>query len=154
MKVDGIERYRRMQEKFNLPRLNELKQAFKFDVENLENIDQIRTEISDQLFTFTERVIEHLIVGNDSFCCLFEQDMIQSDERKKLFELYKKIQVLKWENNLLMIKPNERKTGEWIRKTWEFWNTELEAESTKICRKMSVGWSDLRFKSEKIQYMG
>lgn len=154
MKVNGIERYRRMQEKFNLPRLNELKQAFKFDVENLENIDQIRTEISDQLFTFTERVIEHLIVGNESFCCLFEQNMLEPDERKKLFEMYKKIQVLKWENNLLMIRPNDKKTGEWIRKTWELWSNELEAESTKICKKLSTGWSDLKFKSEKVQYTG
>ena len=154
MKNDAAERYRKMQEKFNLPRLNELKQTFKFDLENLENIDQIRVEISDQLFAFSEKVIEHLIAGNESFCCIFEQDMIAPDERKDLFELYKKIQVLKWENNLLMMKPNERKTGEWIRKTWDLWNNELEGEVTKICRKLSLGWSDLRFKSEKVNYTG
>jgi hypothetical protein len=154
MKADGLERYRKMQEKFNLPHLSELRQAFKFDVENLENIDQIRSEISDQLFAFSERVVEHLIVGNESFCCLFEQNMIDGGERKKLFDLYKKIQVLKWENNLLAMKPNEKKTGEWIRKTWDLWNNELEAEVTKICKKMSLGWSDLKFKTEKAEYYG
>jgi hypothetical protein len=154
MKNDVLERYRKMQEKFNLPQLNELKATFKFDLENFENIDQIRAEMSDQLFTFTEKVIEHIIVGNESFCCLFEQDMITPDERKTLFDLYKKVQVLKWENNLLTIKPNEKKTVEWIRKTWDLWNTGLEDELIKICKKMSENWSDLHFTTEKSQYHG
>jgi hypothetical protein len=111
-------------------------------------------EISDQLFAFTEKVIEHVIAGNESFCCLFEQDMITPEERNKLFEIYKKIQTLKWENNLLMIKPNEKRTVEWIRRTWNLWNNEMEDEMTKICRKLSSGWSDLRFKTEKTQYHG
>ena len=154
MKTDAVERYRKIQEKFNLPHLHELKQTFKFDVENFETIDQLRVEISDQLFAFSEKVIEHLVAGNESFCCLFEQNMIDAGERKRLFELYKKLQVLKWKNNLLMIKPNEKKTGEWIRKTWDLWNNELEGEVTKICKKLSVGWSDLRFKTEKMPYTG
>ena len=154
MKNNAIEKYRRMQEKFNLPQLSKLKETFKFDTENFENIDQIRVEMSDQLFTFTEKVIEHIIVGNDSFCCLFEQDMITKDERQKLFDLYKKVQVLKWENNLITIKPNEKKTGEWIRKTWDLWNSDLESELTKICKKMSENWSDLHFKTEKTHYHG
>ncbi len=149
-----LEKYRKMQEKFNLPKFNELKATFKFDSEDFENIDQLRMEISDQLFAFSEKVIEHIIAGNESFCCLFEQEMITSEERKTLFELYKKVQTLKWENNLLMVKPNEKQTVEWIRKTWDLWNNELEAEMTKICKKLSGGWSDLPFKSEKTQYHG
>ncbi len=152
MKNDAFEKYRKMQEKFNLPHLNDLKATFKFDLENFENIDQIRAEISDQLFAFTEKVIEHIIVGNDSFCCMFEQDMVTQEEREKLFDLYKKVQVLKWENNLLTIKPNEKKTVEWIRKTWDIWNSELEGELMKICKKMSENWHDLHFKAEKTQY--
>ena len=154
MKNDVLERYRKMQEKFNLPHLNDLKATFKFDLENFENIDQIRAEISDQLFAFTEKVIEHIIVGNESFCCLFEQDMVTEDERKRLFDLYKKVQVLKWENNLLTVKPSEKKTVEWIRKTWDLWNTDLESELTIICKKMSESWGDLHFKTEKTDYHG
>lgn len=154
MKTDVLERYRKMQEKFNLPQINDLKQTFKFDVENFDNIDQIRAEMSDQLFAFTDKVIEHIIVGGESFCCLFEQDMINQDERNRLFELYKKVQVLKWENHLLTIKPNEKRTIEWIRKTWGLWNNELEHELTGLCKKMSQNWGDLHFKKEKTQYHG
>jgi hypothetical protein len=154
MKTDVVERYQKMQGKFNLPHINDLKETFKFNIEDLENIDQMRVEISDQLFSMTEKVIEHVIAGNDSFCCLFEQDMVNSGEKKKMFDLYKKIQVLKWENNLLMIKPDEKRTAEWIRNTWNLWNNELEEEVTKICKKLSDSWSDLRFKDEKTNYMG
>jgi len=154
MKDDVLQRYKKIQTKFNLPQINELKETFKCDSENVENIDQLRMEISDQLFAFTEKVIEHIIVGNDSFCCLFEQDMLDQTEREKLFSLYKKIQVLKWENNLLMLKPNDKKTGEWISSVWSLWNNELEQEVTKICKKLSSSWSDLRFKEDKIRYMG
>ena len=154
MKTGVPEKYRKMQEKFNLPHFSELHQTFKFDMENIENVDQIRTEMSDQLFSFTDKVIEHIIVGGESFCCLFEQDMITEVERQKLFDLYKKVQVLKWENNLLNIKPNEKKSVEWIRKTWDLWNSELENELTGLCKKMSANWGDLHFKSEKTMYHG
>jgi len=154
MNSDSMKKYRKIQEKFNLPHFNDLKATFKFDAERFENVDQIRMEISDQLFSFTEKVIEHIIAGNESFCCLFEQNMITSEERGKLFDIYKKLQVLKWENNLLMIKPNEKRTVEWIRNTWDLWNNDLEIEMTKICKKLSMGWSDLKFKAEKTQYTG
>jgi len=154
MKTDVLQQYKKIQIKFNLPHINELKQTFKCDSETYENIDQLRVGISDQLFAFTERVIEHVIVGGDSFCCLFEQDMLTDEERKKLFELYKKIQVLKWENNMLMVKPSDKKTGEWLSKAWSLWNNEVEAETTKICKKLSASWSDLTFKEDKVRYMG
>lgn len=152
--ADILEKYKKMQEKYELPHFKQLKQAFKFEIEDLDSVDQLRMEISDQLFSFTERVIEHIMTGGDSFCCMFEQDMVTEQERTAMFELYKKIQVLKWENNLLMIKPNEKQTVEWIRKTWDLWNNELEAEMSKVCKKLSLAWSDLRFKTEKTQYHG
>jgi hypothetical protein len=149
-----LDKYRKIQEKYELPHFQELKDAFRFDSENFENIDKLRVEISDQLFSFSERVIEHVLTGNEAFCCLFEQDMVTDEERQRIFDLYKKIQVLKWENNLLLIKPNERRTIDWIQKTWSLWNNDLEGEMTKICKKMSENWSDLRFKNEKTTYHG
>jgi hypothetical protein len=154
MKTDAEEKYRRMQEKFDLPHISDLKNKFKLNIDEVENIDQLRTEISDQLFSMTEKVIEHVMACNESYCCLFEQDMVTSDERTKLFELYKKIQVLKWENNLLIMKHDDKKTVEWIKKTWDLWNNEIEDEVTKICKKLSTSWSDLHFKTEKTQYHG
>jgi hypothetical protein len=154
MKSDVLEKYRKIQEKYELPQFNELTAAFKVDSENFEDIDTLRVEISDQLFSFSERVIEHIMTGDQAFCCMFEQDMVTTEERKNMFELYKKIQVLKWENNLLMIKPDEKKTSEWIRKTWNLWHNDLEKEMLKMCTKLSACWSDLKFKSDKITYMG
>ena len=142
-----------MQDRFDLPQLNELKERFKFDLEENEKIfDQIRNEISERLFTFTEKIIEPVIAGSDSYSCIFEQEMLTEKDRQKLFDIYKKIQVLKWENNLLMLQPDEKKAAVWVKKTWELWNSEIEEELSKTCRKLSNSWKDLRFKTEHSTY--
>ncbi len=153
--MDSFTRYKKLQEKFGLPKLNDLKHTFKIELNNeTEIFDQIRSEISDRLFTFSDRIIEPIIAGSESFCCLFEQNMITDEERKNIFEIYKKIQELKWQNNLLMIKPEEKETADWIRKTWTLWNSEMNDELSKLCRKLSIGWRDMRFKDEVVHYQG
>lgn len=150
-----LERYRRVQEKFGLPHLNELKETFKFDIDNDQEIfDQIRHEMSERLFSFTERIIEPIIAGSESICCLFEQNMVSNREKELLFELYKKMQVLKWENNLLILKPDEKQTLEWIRKSWDFWNNDLGEELSKMCKKLSESWKELEFREARTNYHG
>ncbi len=144
-----------MQDKFDLPHLNELKETFKFDIEENERLfDQIRTGVSDRLFAFTERIIEPVIAGSESYSCIFEQEMLSDQERQRLFDIYKKIQVLKWENNLLMLQQNDQKTAAWVKKTWELWSEELEKELSDVCRKLSDSWSDLKLKTESQSYQG
>ena len=153
MKADKFLNYKKMQTKFNLPQLNELKETFKFDLEeNGKIFDQIRSEVSERLFTFTEKIIEPVIAGSESYSCIFEQEMLSDEERQRLFDLYKKIQALKWENNLVMLQPDEKKAAEWVKKTWEFWNNELEAELSSLCKKMSNNCDTLTFKSDKPTY--
>lgn len=149
----NFQQYRKMQDKFDLPQLNELKEAFKFDLEDSVKIfDQIRNGISERIFTFTEKIIEPVIAGSESYSCIFEQEMLTDMERQKLFEIYKKIQVLKWENNLLMLHPDEKRAAAWIKKTWDMWNSEIEGELSKVCRKLSSSWHDLKFKTEQQDY--
>lgn len=155
MNSEIFEKYKKVQEKFSLPQFTELRNAFKFDIDNEEEMfEQIRMEVSEKLFMLSERIVEHTITGSDSLCCLFEQNMISKKEREELFEIYKKMQVLKWENNLLLIHPNERETIKWIKKTWELWNNDLERVMTRLCKKLSNGWEDLRFEPEKTLYHG
>lgn len=155
MPSEKILQYKKLQTKFNLPQLNELKETFKFDLEENEKIfDQIRNEISERLFNFTEKIIEPIIAGSDSYSCLFEQEMLSDKERQRLFNLYKKIQVLKWENNLLMVQPDEQRAAEWVKKTWELWNKELEAELSTVCRKLSDSWDNIKFENPNQSYHG
>lgn len=155
MNPEIMEKYKRMQDIFNLPHLNVLKNTFKIEIEEDEKLfEQIRLEVSDRLFAFTEKIIEPIIGGTDTFSGIFEQNMLTEKERETLFRLYKKIQVLKWENNLLVMKPDERQTAKWIKKTWDFWNNDLEGELRAICKKLSISWKVLKFKDEKTSYLG
>lgn len=150
-----FEKYKELQVRFGLPQLNELKETFNFDIEKEEDLfDQIRTEISEKIFDFTEKLIEPVIGGSDSFCCLFEQDMVTEKDRNELFMLYKKIQVLKWENNMLAMKPNEKLTARWIQKAWDLWNSELEDNLTMLCKKLSNCWGNLTVENQKTYYHG
>jgi hypothetical protein len=153
MKNDNLEKYRRAQEKFGLPDIQILKEKFNIEIKSDEKFfDQIRNEVSESVFNISERILEPLVGQPESFCCLFEQDMVTDEERMKLFELYRKIQVLKWENNTLMLHPDEKKIIEWIAKMWDFWNNELEGDITNVCKKLSVGWQNLSFSKEKTYY--
>ncbi len=152
---DSLERYRKMQDKFKLPQLQELKDTFKFEVDNSGKvIDQVRAEMSERLFSFTEKIIEPIIGGAETFSCLFEQDMVTERERESLFELYKRVQVLKWENNMLSVRPDEKRAAEWIKKTWDLWNNDLGEKLAVLCKKMSDNWSGMKFKNEKTTYHG
>lgn len=155
MNPEIVERYKKVQEKFNLPHLTQLRDTFKFDIEEEnEMFDRIRVEISERLFSFTERILEPIVAGSDCFASMVEQNMVTKEEREKLFTIYKKMQVLKWENNLLIVRPNEKQTLDWIKKTWNFWNSELGLELGKICKKLSVSWDTLEFKTKKAYYQG
>ena len=152
--MDSLNRYKKLQERFGLPKLHELKNTFKFEVNGENEIfDQIRMEISDRLFSFSDRIIEPIIAGAESFCCLYEQNMVTDKEREDLFGIYRKIQELKWENNLLMIKPDEKATAEWIRKTWALWNNEMNTLS-KLCKKLSISWREMTIENKKTFYQG
>lgn len=148
-----LEKYKKAQEKFNLPHINELKETFKFELDENERIfDQIRIEMSDRLFVFTEKIIEPMISEADSLATFFEQNMISEKERSKFFDLYAKIQMLKWENNLLSIDASEKDVAEWIKKTWNFWNDEMKKELISICKKLSVSWKEIKNEKEKTDY--
>jgi len=155
MSPEFSEEYRKLQEKFNLPQFYELEKAFKIEIHDEKKvIESIRIEISDKIFNFSERILEPLFNDPEALCCFFEQDMITNDDRNRLFELYKKIQALKWENNYLMIYPNDKRTADWIRKAWDLWNEQLHSELANICRKFSYGWTSLSFSEERTHYHG
>jgi hypothetical protein len=153
--MSTLDKYKKLQVRFNLPQLSELKSTFKFDLDSEEEIfDQIRIEMSERLFTFTERILEPIVSGAESYSSLLEQDMMTREERMEIFQMYKKVQALKWENNLLMITPNEKETAKWIKKVWNFWNEELGEMLTNICKKMSDGWKQMSIKEERTVYHG
>jgi hypothetical protein len=158
MNPEISERYKKIQCKFNLPQLDVLKDTFKFDIDSMEKeedlFDNIRDEMFDRLIAFTDRIIEPLIGMTDSLSCMYEQNMLTLEEKKKLFELYRKIQALKWENNLLLIKHDEKKTAVWINKTWSLWNSDLEEGLTKISENLADKWSGFKFKEKVTNYHG
>ena len=145
-----LKEYQRMQERYKLPQLDRLQSVFQFELDECNNIDNIRDEISDRLFDFTERVIEPLIWSTHN-CHMIERDMLNNEESSELFTIYRKIQSLRWKNNLLAIRPDAVGTAEWIRDMWDFWRG-FEGRAVNLCTKFSDGWETLRFKETTTDY--
>ncbi|MBI4895746.1 MAG: hypothetical protein HY831_04610 [Candidatus Aenigmarchaeota archaeon] len=148
---DVLEEYKKLQVKFNLPEMQELKTMFQFN-ENVSDIEEVRNEMTNKIFEFMERVVEPLVWCNNQ-CHMIEKSMLTEEESKDLFSTYKKTQALKWRNNLLLIKPDNKESAKLIKDLWDFW-TSFEPNMSKICMKFSDGWSDLKFKNEQVNYHG
>lgn len=145
-----------LRRQYKLPKMTELTKKFDIDSKDFKNLDELRLEMSDSLFDLAEKIIEPVVVG-ENFCCMFEQQMLTQEEKDKLFELYKKIQSLKWENNMLSIKTDNKKSAKCIKKMWDLYNI-LEKDLKVICKKLSVEWENFEFKTSddksKTCYMG
>ncbi|MBI2583074.1 MAG: hypothetical protein HYW25_00265 [Candidatus Aenigmarchaeota archaeon] len=147
-----LDSYRKAQTRLGLPHFEQLQSVFQLDIEEGDDIHDIRNEISSRLFDFTERVIEPLLWSNHH-SNMIEREMIADIEAGKIFEVYREIQSLRWRNNLLTIKADERSTMEWIRDLWRFWK-DFEPLIEDLCIKFSEGWKNLRFKEISTEYQG
>lgn len=141
-----------MQEKFRLPHLDALQSAFQFEIDDGVDLHDIRNEVSNKLFDFTERVIEPLL-WSMHHCHVIERNMMTPQEEQSTFELYKKIQSLRWRNNLLTIRPDIEETAKWLADLWTFWK-EFETVATGLCTKFSRGWLKLNFREGVAEYQG
>ena len=147
-----LEYYRKAQSRMGLPEFEKLQTIFQISLEEEDDIHDIRNEISDRLFDFTEHVIEPLFWSNHHGN-MIEHEMMKQSELESLFGLYKQIQSLRWRNNLLTIKADEKSTMEWIRDLWEFWK-KFEPVIEEMCLKFSEGWKNLKFKEVATEYQG
>jgi|SRR3989339_1321356 len=147
-----LDSYRKAQSRLGLPQFEKLQNIFQFEIEEQDDIHDVRNEISNRLFDFTERVIEPILWGSHN-SSMIEREMLVEMDVYNLFEAYKEIQSLRWRNNLLTIKANETSTMEWIRDMWKFWR-DFEPLTEKLSVKFSNGWKNLKFKEVATEYQG
>jgi len=147
-----LELYRKAQNKLGLPQFKQLETIFQLSIEEEDDIHDVRNEISNRLFDFTERVIEPLL-WSTHHSNIIEREMMTEAETAKIFEVYKEIQSLRWRNNLLTMKLDEKSTMEWIRDLWSFWKG-FEPVMEELSVKFSEGWKNLKFKEVIQEYHG
>ncbi|MBI5332129.1 MAG: hypothetical protein HZB65_01005 [Candidatus Aenigmarchaeota archaeon] len=150
--MQGIsEEYKKLQARFDLPELESLNNVFQFD-KDISNIEDMRNEMTNRLFEFSENVVEPLLWCNNH-CHMIERDMLLNEENTTLFDIYKQVQSFKWRNHLLSLKPNKQDSLCLIKDLWTFWNA-FEPGMSKICRRFSAAWTNLKFKNENVGYHG
>ena len=156
MEKDILKKYKKLQPLYSLPKFSDLENAFRLELNDSNQImSQIRNDMSEKIFSLTERIIEPLIgIGYENFSGVLEQVMVDKSQKMRLFDIYKKVQQLKWENTRLMINSNEKSSAIWIKNTWNLWDKEFESEIKNLCKRMSIAWEKFEISEEKPTYHG
>lgn len=133
--------------------LSEIQKKFCIYIHPTDNpIERVHNEFSQRIFDLTEHIIEPLISECDSLTSSIEQSMLSKEELRDLFEMYKKLQSLKWENYLVQITNDENSRIEWMNKTWQVWNKEIEQKLRNICIKLAKKWMRTSFSNSNSAY--
>ena len=152
--ADIKKNYEQMKKRYSLPDYAEINKEFEIAVIDKDDflLTEIRKKIDEKLELFI-KVIDRIIQPDTYIADMREQRAFDDDDKKELFELYKKIQIMHKESLLRSIEEDEKKNAEFINAIWKNWKPAKSAMIT-IVEKMRDSWKgDLKF-DEETNYLG
>ena len=148
--------YKKIQEKHNLPSFEELNEDF--NIEKASEIEvellirEIRRFMADKLSTYM-RFIEAIL--NPVNVQMFIYSLIKSletQEKEKLTEIYKKLSKKELKLIELDLKYSEEKEALFIRESYSMWQ-EMKKDLLEIFEKINSNW-DNKVESKNKDYFG
>jgi len=148
--------YKKIQEKYNLPSFEELNEDF--NIEKASEIEvellirEIRRFMADKLSTYM-RFIEAIL--NPVNVQMFIYSLIKSletQEKEKLTEIYKKLSKKELKLIELDLKYSEEKEALFIRESYLMWQ-EMKKDLLEIFEKINNNW-DNKVESKNKDYFG
>ncbi len=148
--------YRRIQEKHHLPSFEELNEDFNIEKAAEVEVDlltrEIRRFIADKLSNYM-RFVEAIL--NPVNVQMFIYSLIKSletPEKEKLTEIYKKLSKNELKLIELDIKYSEEKEALFIRESFAMWQ-EIKKDLLKVIEKLDQNW-DNKVESKNKDYFG
>lgn len=119
------ENYYLIKEKYNLPEFSDLNEHFGVEVIADNETDflvrEIKKCVSDKIANVT-RLIETLLNPANSSMFVFSiVKSLDSEDRKKLSDLYKQLSEIGLESLILDVDSSEKQDADFIKKIYEFW---------------------------------
>jgi len=145
--------YNKLKERYSLPDFEALNKEF--EISTIENEDfllrEIRKKIADKINTMCG-FFEGLL-SPDNIAAIYEYKAFDDNERKKVFELYKKLKVLEKLSLELSLNPYEEKHAEFINDFFNSWE-KIKDEIITIIRKIKAFWEKKSTKKDNEEYFG
>lgn len=151
---DISEEYKTLKKKYKLPEFKDLDKEF--GIGKLEETDFVLRSIINKMSERLEQVLKILgdiIQPDNNLSNLCEAEAFSDDEKKKIFELYKKIS---YYNKGLVINDfehNEEAAADVINNVFKEWRA-LKQEFLKILKKIKEAWKKEALSKLELGYFG
>jgi len=137
-----------------LPDFDELNNEFELSTIECEEflLRKIRKKIADKINAMCE-FLEDLLSPDTTMANLYEYKAFDDDERKKIFELYKRLKVLEKLALELSLNHDDEKDAKFIKDVFSSWD-EIRNEMTTIIKKIKDFWEKESTTEYKARYFG
>ena len=146
--------YVELKAKYDLPALNELDQEF--CVGKLEETDFVLRSVINKMgdrLEHVSRILGDIIQPENSLSHLYESEAFSDDERKNIFELYKKVSYYHTKLLINDFEHDEESAAKLINTTFKKW-TDIKKEFLKILDKVREAWKNEKKSKLELGYFG
>ena len=147
--------YNNLKQKFNLPDFDQLNNDFgieDIDSDSRLHLQKIRIKIYEKI-EYYAKVLEILIQPDSSLSDMYEARYFSDNDREKIYSLYKKFMSILRRSNLVAIKNDEKETVEFIKDSYNIWNSSKDVLSKHVSKLVDVWKKDTDMKSD-FSYFG
>lgn len=147
--------YSKLKKKYRkLPEWTWLRKNFKIKIEEDGHIlEQIRSSVVEKLDLMARSIIEPIIGGAENYCCYYERAMLSAEEKKEMFQIYKTLQALLWESNMLAVDFSEKGAAEWLAEVKKDFDA-VQPKLVKFCKRLADGWGKYKKSEVETAYHG
>ncbi|MBI2144890.1 hypothetical protein HYU18_01055 [Candidatus Woesearchaeota archaeon] len=147
-------KYDLLMKKHKLPQLEELDACF--ELGNLEeegnHLREIRRRIAEKLHDAIS-IAEQVLQPDTNLSELYESRVLDEEEKKRLFELYKKLMAAARKAAELSIVSNASQDAEFIKSIYPEWKS-IAPELARFIRKLRAAWETDSEEGERAAYLG
>lgn len=146
--------YDELKKKYKLPEFEALKNEFGIGKieEDTPILIEIMKKIDDKLDLFL-KILNRMLQPDTTISDLYECKVFTDDDKKEMFELFKKLMVIHNTMLLVEVDPNEKKEAEFISDVFSKWPA-LKKGIMNVVEKMKGSWSKDINISEDLGYLG
>ncbi len=146
--------YEKLRKKFNLPEFNEIDSEF--DLSGIEEYcDLLKTigEIIRDKIAKAGEIIGEIMQPETSISALYESRVFNEKEKNRVFEIYRRIMILKRQADKLFIINDEKMDADFINSSLSEWK-QIKPQIVDILTELEDSWKKELERSDKLPYFG
>ena len=147
--------YQKLSKRYSLPLFEKIDNEF--EISTIENekflLRQIRRRIIEKLEVIIKLFDELIQPEASSYAQIYEYKAFEEEEKKEVYNLYKKLLAFYREAFVIDIQTDEKKEADFFKRLFDLWLEEKE-KIIKIINKIKQSWETESKSDEELGYFG